>query len=435
MSNNTEQPNTLDINWDEIEQNYGKNNRRHSSSSSHRSHRHHSSSGDHRSHSHNSSNSNSSGSRENHSSSRRNRLHRKNSFGATSHKAGNKTSKPKKKWSRKKKILVGILVFLFAIVVGLTSAYFVLRYIGRCKLTNYDNLNLNLPKYVDYEDGGNVVYYKGHKYVFNKSIATILFMGVDNRKFSDLKKDPYAFAGQADALYLFTYDTNTNRMRVLCLNRDTMTDINRYDTENEFVDTKTMQLCLAYAYGDGRRFSAENQVTACQRLIYNIPINGYYTIDLSAIKILNDDIGGVTVTPEYSFGKFVKGQTVTLHGDDAESFVRTRDVTKLDDNIRRMACQRTYIQNFASAIAPAIRDDFQTPFRLYSDSSKYTLSNIGISGLTFLASDLALNYPGMEMIKTEGKYTLPKNKKAAQFKLKERPFFEQVLDLFYTRAD
>ena len=65
---------------------------------------------------------------------------------------------------------------------------------------------------------------------------------------------------------------------------------------------------FAYAYGDGKELSAKNQAMAVERFIYNIPINTYYAIDFSSLKILNDDIGGVTLTPEYTFSSFTKGQ-------------------------------------------------------------------------------------------------------------------------------
>ena len=175
----------------------------------------------------------------------------------------------------------------------------VLNYIGRKKLLNYRNLHVNVPSEIQYEDDGRIVYYNGHTYEFNDNIASILFMGIDNRKLKDNAVS--GTGGQADALYLFTYDTKSGHIKVLSLNRDIMTDISRYDEGGNYVDTATAQLCLAYAYGDGKQTSAENQVTATERLLYNIPINAYYAIDLDAIKILNDDVGGVTVTPDYTF--------------------------------------------------------------------------------------------------------------------------------------
>lgn len=338
-----------------------------------------------------------------------------------------------KKWSRKKKIFIGILLFFLCIIIGTVAAFLILRYNGKQKMLNYNNLNINVPENVDYEDGGRVIYYKDHKYLFNSNIATILFMGIDN---TQLKENAVSgTAGQADALYLFTYNTLSGSIKVLCLNRDTMTDISRFDAEGNYYDTSFKQLCLAYAYGDGKKLSAENQVIATQRLIYNIPINAYYAIDLSAIKILNDDIGGVTLTPEYTFGDFTKGEQITIKGDMAESFVRHRDVTLVDDNLRRMACQRQYLNAFASQIVPAIRNDFGIPFDLYRDTADYTVTNIDISSLTYLASSLAFRYSGLNLVTIDGEYQMAEGDNSAEFNINKTKLFETILDTFYTQIN
>lgn len=406
----------FDVDWDTIEDNYRQrhHHRHHSTHSSHHSeHSHHSSGSHHSDHSHRSESSE-------HSDKRKKQ-------GAE--KSSSKKEK-KKKWSIKKKIFVGILLFLLCIIIGIISAFFIMRYMGKQAMLNYDNLNVSVPDGIDYKEGGRLVYYNGHTYEFNKSIATILFMGIDKKEFDD--RDPNSH-GQADALYLLTYNTTTGKIRVLALNRDTITDISRYDVEGNYYDTSPTQLCLAYAYGDGKELSAENQLTAVERLIYNVPINAYYAIDLSAIKILNDDIGGVTLTPEYTFGSFTKGQQITIKGDMAEEFVRHRDVSQLDDNLRRMACQRQYINAFANQIVPAIKDNLTLPLDLYNDSSKYTVTNIDTSKLTYLASSLATSYSGIEFITTSGKYEMVEGDTSAQFIIDKNKLFETVLDLFYTK--
>lgn len=389
----------FDVDWDTIEENYRNSQR-------HRHHRHRHSSHNHE-HSHNS-------------------IH---SSKKTSSRKSSKTDK-KKKWSIKKKIIVGILLFFLCIIIGIISAFFVMNYLGKQAMLNYDNLNVSVPENADYKEGGRLVYYNGNTYEFNKNIATILFMGVDKRNLDD--QDPNRH-GQADALYLLTYNTSTGKIRVLSLNRDTITDVSRYDADGNYYDTTPTQLCLAYAYGDGKYLSAENQLVAVERLIYNIPINAYYAIDLSAIKILNDDIGGVTLTPDYTFGSFTKGQEITIKGDMAEEFVRHRDVTLLDDNLRRMHCQRQYINAFASQIVPAIKNDLTLPMDLYNDSSKYTVTNIDASKLTYLASSLATKFSGIEFITINGQYEMVEGDKSAQYKIDNEQLFETILDLFYTK--
>lgn len=401
----TDDPQGFDVDWDLVEEKYRQKNQRHS-------HHHSSSHSEHHSSSHS-----------HHHSSTSNRSSDRNK----------KRKTPKKKWSRKKKILVGILIFFLCVIIGLISTFFILRYLGKQAMLNYDNLNISVPEGIDYEDNGRIVYYKGHTYQFNENIASVLFMGIDNR---ELKENATAgTAGQADALYLFTYNALDGQIKVLSLNRDTMTDIGRYDESGTYYDTTTSQLCLAYAYGDGKTLSAENQVTAVERLLYNIPINAYYAINLDAIKILNDDIGGVTLTPEYTFGHFVKGQQITIKGDLAEEFVRHRDISLLDDNLRRMACQRLYINSFANQIVPAIKQDLQIPLKLYQHSSDHTVTNIKAPILTYLGSSLATNFSGLNMTTTSGEYVDVPDDASAEFIIKKKKLFETVLDFYYTRID
>lgn len=420
----TDDPQGFSVDWDLVEKKYRQNHHRHHHHSGHHSTEH---SGNHTKHD----NTDPSDGDNRHRSS--NYSHNHTSGSSRNSKKHQKSKSSGKKWSKKKKILIGILIFFLCLIIGLISAFFILRYLGKQAMLDYNDLNISVPEGVDYEDNGRVVYYKGHTYQFNENIASVLFMGIDNRKLKD-EATP-GTAGQADALYLFTYNALNGQIKVLSLNRDTMTDIGRYDANGTYYDTTTSQLCLAYAYGDGKSLSAENQVTAVERLLYNVPIHAYYAINLDAIKILNDDIGGVTLTPEYTFGSFVKGQQVTIKGDMAEEFVRHRDTRLLDDNLRRMACQRLYINSFANQIVPAIKNDFQIPIKLYQHSSQQTVTNIKTSILTYLASSLATNYSGLNMTTTSGTYVDVPSDAAAEFKVKKKKLFETVLDFYYTKID
>ena len=155
---------------------------------------------------------------------------------------------------------------------------------------------------------------------------------------------------------------------------------------------------------------------------------------MSAIKILNDDVGGVPVTPEYTFKEFKKGVPVTLKGDMAETFVRHRDIRLMDDNLRRMECQKQYIRQFASRIVPATRSNLNTPSKLYNHSQKYTVSSLDPSMVVYLATDLAFSFNGFEMINTKGTYKKVPEDASAEYFVKEVPFFETILDIFYTQT-
>jgi LCP family protein required for cell wall assembly len=358
-------------------------------------------------------------------------------IGVSTHRAKHTSKKhKKKKWSTRKKVLIAILLILLTIILVLGIIFAIKHKIGKDKLFGTEELKLSIPTDVNYdniENGGETIIYKGHTYKFNHNIASILFMGIDHDEFKD-DAIP-ATAGQADALYLMTYNISTGNIRVLSLNRDTMTEITRYDEEGNFYDSATKQLCLAYTYGDGKSLSAMNQVRAVQRLLYNIPINVYYAIDFSSLKMLNDDIGGVTVTPQYTFASFTKGQQVTLMGESAEEFVRYRDTSILDDNIRRMACQKQYLDSFAGQIVPAIKNDFKLPLTLYNHTKNYTVTNFDSDIMVYLATTLATNFNGLNITTTKGRYVQASGDKFAEFKINKKALFRTFLSLYYTKID
>ena len=143
---------------------------------------------------------------------------------------------------------------------------------------------------------GKEVTYQGEKYVYNEDLVSILFLGVDKEAFEEGGTVGDGKAGQADALFLLVLDTKTGKSRLIAISRDTMTDVNVYSDLGNFIGTEKLQLCLAYTYGDGKEKSCENTVRAVSRLFYGMPVAAYAALDLDAIAVLTDAVGGVEVT-------------------------------------------------------------------------------------------------------------------------------------------
>lgn len=75
-------------------------------------------------------------------------------------------------------------------------------------------------------------------------------------------------------------------------------------------------------------------------------IDFYVAMNMDGISELNDLAGGVTVTLEDDFSSIdpamTKGTTLTLHGNQAETFVRSRMTVGDGTNASRMECQSVY---------------------------------------------------------------------------------------------
>ena len=347
------------------------------------------------------------------------------------HHTHSRHKKKKKKLPAAAKIAVVFLVLLLAAVIAIVGTFFYLEQKGKNSFTN-------VTTQTNYEE---VIEHEGHKYVYNKDVVAIAFIGVDKRELG--AGDTIGTAGQADADIVLTVDTKTGRAKAISIPRDTMVDVDLYSENNIFLRNETLQLCLSFAYGDGKASSANNVTTSISRILYNVPINKNFVLDLDGIAPINDAIAGVTVESLYNFENLgIKvGDKVHLTGDLTESYVRQRDMQTIDASLNRTARQTQYIKAFANQLLPAVLNDFSTVSRLYNTAADYSTTNMDLSNVTYLASLLVSK--GIRDFETE---TLQGEMKESErtdyadyvyseFYPDEELTLETVLDTFYTQVD
>ena len=132
-------------------------------------------------------------------------------------------------------------------------------------------------------------------YEYNEDIMTFLVMGID--KDSDaVKVAEGTDGGQADALFLVVMNPQDKSIKIIGINRNTMTDIDLYDEEGAYITTTKAQIAVQHGFGDGMEESCEYQCRAVANLFYNLPIHGYAAVNMSAIPTINDAVGGIKVT-------------------------------------------------------------------------------------------------------------------------------------------
>ena len=246
----------------------------------------------------------------------------------------------------------------------------------------------------------DVVEYEGVTYRRNTYVKAILCMGVDRQ---DTLKEPQVAGsgGQSDAIFLVAQDTARDTVKMLAIPRDTMTLITLTDLSGNVLGKDIQHLTLAYAYGDGREVSCQYMSEAVSTLLGGLPIDSYMAVSLGALPILNEGVGGVTVTIgpeglEEADPSFTPGAQVTLKGGLAERFVRYRDVDEQDSALDRMERQKTYIQGFAQAAkAQAAREEGFAD-RMLDEIEPYMVTNLSKGeymdlALTFLESSQTLS--------------------------------------------
>ncbi len=318
-----------------------------------------------------------------------------------------------------------VLCIILAVVLVFVGAVFAFLKIGEIKLR--ESLSFNdegLSAEELYGDEAEV-FYNGQGYIYNENLINILCIGVDKTNITD-KHDR-----QADALYLLSLDTENNKLSIVAISRNTLTDIDIFDMNDEFLSTDKAQICLSYAYGKDDKHSSELTSKAVSRLLYDIPVNAYYTIFMDSVAQLVDAVGGVKVViPEDMTAvskNWQKGKTVTLNSSDALRFVQYREET----NTPRFDRQKLFISSFFSSAKSAIAKDISLPIDMYKKLSKSTVTDIKASSVSYLAKELTK--AEMKLYNIDGKVGF--NGKYETFTVDEKALYETVLNLFYIKTN
>ena len=341
------------------------------------------------------------------------------------------TAGSKKKMKKGKKVALALLLIFLLIIGGAAGAFLGLQHKGQQNLVSYDDVVIESIEEAVVENDGKTVMYNGKTYRLNENITSIACMGVDRENLGSYG-GKIGTGGQADTNMVLAIDTVSGKVTVISIPRDIMVDIGVYTTKGEYVGVENRQLCLAYAYGDGKHTSCKNTVEAIQRVLFGIPINSYISLDIEGIGPINDAVGGVTVVSPETIGDFTEGQAVTLYGRSAVDFVRERG-DDTEASLRRMHRQTAYVKAFASAAVNSAMNDFGTITRLYNTATKYSCTNVDVSSVTYLATKLmSQGVNGLETASVPGEMKL--GAKYAEFYMDTRAAYEMILDIFYTEV-
>ena len=243
--------------------------------------------------------------------------------------------------------------------------------------------------------------------------------------------------GQADALFLVVLNPKDKSIRVVAINRNTMTDVDIYDNNGEYESTVKAQIAIQHGFGDGMERSCEYQEKAVGNLFYQLPIHGYAAVNMSAISTINDVVGGVDVTiPEDLAGfneEFVEGRTLHLMGENAFWYVKYRDTDTFGSADMRLDRQKQYLTGFIDVAKQAVHKEPSVAIDLYQAVKPQMITDVSLDEVAYLAPILAeYSYDA------EGFYTLPgetvMGEQYEEFYPDEDAMFEMILDVFYEKV-
>ncbi len=272
------------------------------------------------------------------------------------------------------------------------------------------------------------------EYRLRDSIETILLMGLDSESQpQEESASSYNNTQRADFLMLLIVDKEAMTCSSLHIDRDTIANVTMLGVAGQNLGTTREQLALSHTYGTGRQDSARNTVKAVQDVLYDTPIDHFLSLTMDAVGILNDEVGGVTVTIEEDMTSvdesFVKGQQVTLRGEQALRYVRTRKGLEDPTNRSRMERQRQYLNALYLKVAQNIIDDEEFPMRALTKLSDSLISDCRAEELQELMDTASkCEFVGIDTIDGE---TAVGDDNLVEFTPNDEQLQQLVRDLFY----
>ena len=291
-----------------------------------------------------------------------------------------------------------------------------------------------------YELQEGQIRYNGKTYQYKENLMNILCLGVDSRDGIAKEKTP-GKAGQADCVILAVLDDEAKTIQLINISRDSMVPVHVYATDGSFVEDRTEQLALQYAYGNGRDWSCQLMEEAVSNLFYGLPINGYCALSMNSIAELNDAVGGVTVTVPEELAElkpklFTAGETVTLKGELAYHFVHDRAYKSADiaSNNKRIARQKAYAVAFVNQLKQGMKEDMTLPVKLYQTAEKQMVTSISLNQAVYLCTEyMNCSFDTENIYTIDGEVTM--GEKYAEFNVNDDALYQLILDVFYEEVN
>ena len=279
-------------------------------------------------------------------------------------------------------------------------------------------------------DGREITYYNGTAYAKKEDLETVLLLGVD--KFEGETPEGYLNNQQADFLLLLVMDKQNETCTPIQLNRDTMTQIRILGVTGEPAGTTTGQLALAHTYGSGEEDSCENTALAVSNLLYGMEIDHYVSLTMDGVALLNDLVGGVTVEVLDDFSgiddSLMQGEIVTLKGQQALTYVRSRGGMEDSSNLHRMERQRQYLAALQQQLKAAVRQEDGFTLDALLQLNEYMVSDCTVDQLSNLGDSLAA-YQVSDILTTPG--DAQEGEEFIEFTVDEAALQQLVMDVFY----
>lgn len=330
-----------------------------------------------------------------------------------------------KRWYRKHRWVPLALAIMLVLIVG--AGFWMLS-----NKRSQDGMHVVMGNQVDVGSGYRDIEYKGKHYRYNNRITSILYAGVDSDS-PLVKLGSYTAAPRADSISLVVMDELHQRITIIALSRDTITDIRKYTLDGYSRGFYKDHLGYAYTYGDGEKASCRNLCEAVSKLLFDIPISGYVISNRASLPLLGDAIGPVEVTvPNDDLAEYglFEGETTVIDAQNLEAFVRSRDTAEDLSNVGRMARQQAYIEGAIGKIMDLLEADASHVWSIVEQAEDSVVTNITRSRYLDLTRVLK------KTAYSPGSYYIPEGEQVVgerydEFYPDPEALQQEVIDLFY----
>lgn len=269
----------------------------------------------------------------------------------------------------------------------------------------------------------------GVKYFPRQDITVVMLLGVGD--WGEVTPTKPNESRAVDMITLMIFDEKNEETTLLSLNRDTMVKMHQLDEDGLRNGWAFQQLALSHVYGTGLADSCENTRAAVSDFLGGVVIDHYVSITLDAISIMNDAVGGVTVTVTDDFSAIdpeIRMGEHTLQGKQAVTYVQSRKNLGDTLNVSRMERHKEYLEGFLPAMKMKNRESDSFAISCYEKISPYMVTDCTVNTLTGMIQRYA-DY-------TIGQHLTPagsnvEGEEFYEFYADEEKLEELVLQLFY----
>ncbi len=324
----------------------------------------------------------------------------------------------------KHKTRKGIALFGIILILALLIVYGGLQILESAVF--YDNGNQDSSE----NRVSKTVTIDGVDYFPRQDITVLLVIGID--RFGPVESSGfYRNEGDADMITLLIFDEKTDECSALYLNRDTMLEMPAVGLGGKPAGSYYGQLALAHTYGTGLEDSCELTKKAVSDFLHGINIDYYLSMNMDAISILNDAVGGVTVNVVDDFSDVDPTITmgeITLNGEQALNFVRTRKNVGDQKNITRIERQKEYIKGFIDSFRAKQNGNLEFVLTTYETVAPYLVSDCPVNTLSTMMNKFK-DYEITNIITPEGENVL--GTQYYEFYADKEKLTDLVIELFY----